>query len=153
TPYAVVAKHWIDASDTRVRSNEPPPERWWTVLNDPMLNGLIQEAVSQNLTLRAAGMRILEARYQRAIVIGSLFPQTQDAFASYTHTRVSESEGPVQHNPFDTWRMGFELAWELDFWGRFRRAIEAADADLDASVADYDGALVTLLADVATNYV
>src|SRR5262249_15314181 len=54
---------------------------------------------------------------------------------------------------FSQWDFGFGLAWELDFWGRFRRAIESADRNLDASVADYDDVLVTLLSDVATNYV
>src|SRR5207302_3517719 len=51
------------------------------------------------------------------------------------------------------WAAGFNLSWELDFWGRFRRAVETANANLDASVEDFDDALVTLLADVATNYV
>src|SRR5262249_41462412 len=128
-------------------------EAWWTQLNDPTLNELVEAALRQNLTLRAAGLRILEARYQRAIAIGFFFPQQQDVFGSYAHERVSESRGEIQHNPFDTWRTGFSLAWELDFWGRFRRAIEAADADLDASVADFDAAVVTLLGDVAANYV
>src|SRR5262249_6924060 len=54
---------------------------------------------------------------------------------------------------FDQWNLGFNLAWELDFWGRFRRAIESDAASLDASVANYDDVLVTLLGDVAANYV
>ncbi len=54
---------------------------------------------------------------------------------------------------FDRWDNGFNLSWELDFWGRFRRAVEANEAELDASVEDYDDVLVTLLGDVATNYV
>ena len=54
---------------------------------------------------------------------------------------------------YDQWNFGFNLAWELDFWGRLRRAIAAADDQLDASVADYDQVLVTLLGDVASNYV
>ena len=53
----------------------------------------------------------------------------------------------------DSWNYGFNLQWELDFWGRFRRAIAAADDNLDASVADYDGVLVTMLGDIAQNYV
>ena len=54
---------------------------------------------------------------------------------------------------YDQWNFGFNLAWELDFSGRLRRAIAAADDQLDASVADYDQVLVTLLGDVASNYV
>src|SRR5262249_16945973 len=56
-------------------------------------------------------------------------------------------------NNFSDWQAGFSLSWELDFWGRFRRAIEAANANLDASVENYDAALATRLADGATNYV
>jgi NodT family efflux transporter outer membrane factor (OMF) lipoprotein len=71
---------------------------------------------------------------------------------------VSNSLGTVPRsqlptNFFSQWTAGFNLSWELDFWGRFRRAIESASANLDASVENYDAALVTLLADVATNYV
>ena len=54
---------------------------------------------------------------------------------------------------YPQWNMGFGLNWELDFWGRFRRAVESNAAGLDASVADFDDVLVTLLGDVATNYV
>jgi NodT family efflux transporter outer membrane factor (OMF) lipoprotein len=54
---------------------------------------------------------------------------------------------------YGQWEYGFNLSWELDFWGRYRRAVEAADATLDASVENYDAVLVTLLGDVATNYV
>ena len=60
--------------------------------------------------------------------------------------------GAPVSNYFSDWQTGFNLSWELDFWGRFRRNIESANADLDASVEDYDAALVTLLADVAANY-
>ena len=60
--------------------------------------------------------------------------------------------GPPVYEFFSDWQTGFNLSWELDFWGRFRRNIESANADLDASVEDYDAALVTLLADVAANY-
>src|SRR5205814_9746480 len=61
--------------------------------------------------------------------------------------------GNVFTNFFSDWTAGFNLSWELDFWGRFRRSIESANANLDASVENFDDALVTLLADVATNYV
>src|SRR5439155_10552189 len=56
-------------------------------------------------------------------------------------------------NFYSDWTAGFNMSWELDFWGRFRRGIESANATLDASLENYDAALVTLLADVATNYV
>src|SRR5262249_46138364 len=120
-------------------------------------NDLICFAYRQNLTLREAGFRVLAARAQLGIAIGELFPQFQDATASFTQTALSrETASGTQSlgRPFfPTWQYGFGLAWELDFWGRFRRAIESANDSLDASVEDYDDVLVTLLSDVATNYV
>jgi NodT family efflux transporter outer membrane factor (OMF) lipoprotein len=145
-PTALVAKQWIDAADVRVRSQSDDLSRWWMVFNDPVLNNLIACAYRQNLTLREAGYRVLESRYQLAIAKGEIFPQLQTASGSYRRSGASQFFS-------DNWNFGFSLAWELDFWGRFRRAIAAADDQLGASVADYDDVLVTLLSDIATNYV
>jgi NodT family efflux transporter outer membrane factor (OMF) lipoprotein len=145
-PPAPVASAWIDAADRRVHTQCDDLAGWWTLFDDPVLNGLIAEANAQNLTLRQAGFRILQARAQLAFTVGNVFPQTQTATGGYRRFGVGNAF-------FDQWNFGFNLAWELDFWGRFRRAIIAAEATLDASVADYDAVLVTLLGDVATNYV
>jgi NodT family efflux transporter outer membrane factor (OMF) lipoprotein len=145
-PPAPVAPAWIDAGDRRVHTESDDLAGWWTVFDDPTLNGLIAEANGQNLTLREAGFRILQARAQLAFTVGNVFPQTQTATGGYRRFGVGNAF-------FDQWNFGFNLAWELDFWGRFRRAIQAAEATLDASVADYDAVLVTLLGDVASNYV
>jgi NodT family efflux transporter outer membrane factor (OMF) lipoprotein len=154
-PPAPVASDWIDAADVRIRTDSDDPTQWWTVFNDPVLNSLICDAYQQNLTLRQAGMRVLQARAQQRIAVGEFFPQTQKAFGAYT--RNAESREVANRNVstqfFDQWDLGFHLAWELDLWGRFRRAIEAANANLEASVEDYDDVLVTLLGDVAANYV
>jgi NodT family efflux transporter outer membrane factor (OMF) lipoprotein len=155
-PPAFVAEQWIDASDRRIRSETDDISHWWAVFNDPVLNNLVQSTYQQNLTLREAGFRVLEARAQRGIAVGLLFPQTQVANGGYTRTGVSVNVANRVATPqrwFDTWAAGFGLAWELDFWGRFRRAIESANAELDASVENYDAVLVTLLGDVATEYV
>lgn len=155
-PPAAVAEHWIDAADVRVRSESTTDSQWWTVLNDPVLNDLIQTAYRQNLTLREAGFRVLEARAQLGIAVGSLFPQSQQAQGEFMQIALSAKEANRQFTPqrfFSQWTYGFGLAWELDFWGRFRRAIEAADDTLDASVENYDDVLVTLLGQVATAYV
>jgi NodT family efflux transporter outer membrane factor (OMF) lipoprotein len=154
-PPAPAADHWIDAADVRVRKETDDLSRWWTVFNDPVLNALICDAYLQNLTLRQAGCRVLEARAQQAVTVGELFPQTQQATGDLQ--RVAEStKVPNRQNvraPFySEGSYGFNLAWELDFWGRFRRAIESANDLLEASVEDYDAVLVTLLGDVATSY-
>jgi NodT family efflux transporter outer membrane factor (OMF) lipoprotein len=155
-PPAPVAQHWIDANDKRVRSEEADDSHWWTVFNDPTLNELVQTAYGQNLTLREAGYRVLEARAQLGISIGEFFPQTQVMNGDVRSHGVSTNVANRVATPtrwFGQWDYGFGLAWELDFWGRFRRAIEAADDTLDASVENYDDVLVTLVGDVASTYV
>jgi outer membrane protein TolC len=125
-----------------------------TVFNDPQLNGLIATASQQNLTLRIAGTRILQAQAVRGIAGGSLFPQVQQSFGGYNRVQISETIANSPPNKiFDQWATGFNLSWELDFWGRFRRGIESADAALDAIVEGYDNVLVLLLSDVASTYV
>jgi NodT family efflux transporter outer membrane factor (OMF) lipoprotein len=146
-PAAPVAENWIDAAtDSRVRNDRDDLAGWWTVLGDPKLNYLVENAYRQNLTLREAGFRILAARAQLGFAVGNVFPQFQTADGSFTRFGVADQF-------FDQWTFGFNLGWELDFWGRFRRAVRAAEATLDASVENYDGVLVTLLADVSNNYV
>ncbi len=155
-PPAAVAPDWIDATDVRVSKDPEELSRWWTVFNDPVLNALICDAYRQNLTLREAGFRVLQARAQLGVARGEFFPQTQAATGSFNQKAVSVEVANRNATPdrfFGTWSYGFGINWELDFWGRFRRAIESADDQLDASVADFDDALVTMLGDIATNYV
>jgi len=162
-PAAPVAPDWIERGNPQLEGQPQDACLWWTALNDPVLDNLIVMAYQQNLTLREAGLRVLEARAQRAIAAGNLFPQLQQAFGQYVRTQQSLNALPtggalppgmaLVERSFDLWSTGFDAAWELDFWGRFRRAIEAADADLDASVDNYDAVLVCLIAEVAAAYV
>jgi NodT family efflux transporter outer membrane factor (OMF) lipoprotein len=157
-PPVAVAPDWIDASDKRVRKGTDDLSQWWKAFDDPVLDDLICSAYKQNLTLRQAGMRVLEARAQLGIAVGTFFPQNQAMTGSYQREALSGKTanrglGTSQQFFFSQWSFGFTLAWELDFWGRFRRAIESAGANLDASVEDYDDVLVTLLSDVAIAYV
>src|SRR5262249_46408677 len=76
-PRAPVAQRWIDADDKRVRSETEDDSHWWTVFNDPALSDLVQYAYRQNLTLREAGYRVLQARAELGVAVGELFPQTQ----------------------------------------------------------------------------
>ena len=160
-PAGPVSEHWIDYADSRVISQPQNNWAWWSTFNDPILNELIQAASQQNLTLRQAGFRVMEARALDAYARGNLFPQSQTAFGGYNRNLLSEQVGftggggglPGISREFSVWQFGTQFAWELDFWGRFRRSIEAADAQLDASVEDYDDVLVILIADVAAAYV
>jgi NodT family efflux transporter outer membrane factor (OMF) lipoprotein len=175
-PPAPVAEEWIEAKNAKVRSGQQ--ERWWEVFEDPTLSALVQKAYGDNLSLRSVGVRVLEARAQQAIAVGGVFPQLQQATASYSRVGLSRNmandptalvpalsstpssaairvlnPAEIPTNWYSDFNAGFTMSWELDFWGRFRRSIESANANLDASVENYDSALVTLLADTATNYV
>ncbi len=155
-PAAPVAESWIDAADQRLRSESSSYAQWWTAFHDPVLNDLVQSAYEQNLSLREAGFRVLQARAQLGVARGEWFPQEQAHVGGYSADGMSVNTANrhlTQERWFGQWDYGFSLAWELDFWGRFRRAIEASEATLDASVEEFDDVLVTLLGDVAANYV
>jgi NodT family efflux transporter outer membrane factor (OMF) lipoprotein len=120
--------------------------RWWQhAFADPVLDQLIQQALQNNLTLRSAGLRVLQSQQQLAIAIGNQYPQQQQISAKAQR----EQENGTRSNDYD---VGFNLTWELDFWGRFQRQIESASANLDVSVANYDEAMVSLVAQVAQSY-
>lgn len=156
TPSAQTAEHWIDADNPRIKNLEGDNAHWWTAFNDPTLDYLVTSAASENLTLKTAGCRILEARAERGIAGGNLFPQQQGASGGYSRNALGNgyplNQFPLGHY-YDNTTVGFNAAWELDFWGRFRRAIEAADANLDAQCASYNNVLVLLQAEVAANYI
>src|SRR5438132_9437071 len=117
-PPAPVAQNWIDAADPRVRKDSDDLAKWWTVFHDPVLDRLICSAYQQNLTVREAGFRVLEARAQLGIAVGEIFPQTQNAYGTYTRTAISRqtagSGAAIRQRFFSTWDFGFNLACELD---------------------------------------
>jgi NodT family efflux transporter outer membrane factor (OMF) lipoprotein len=147
---------WLETADQRVSTQPANYRDWWHAFNDPVLDSLINSAYRQNLPLRQAGVRVLEARAQLGIARGNLFPQTQQATGSLNFYRFGEGQPESLFTPqqsFFSSSLGGAASWELDFWGKFRRAIESADASLLASIADYDNTLVTLTADVANAYI
>lgn len=153
-PSAPVADGWIAGDLEGIAPAAEPIGRWWDSFDDPALAALVVEAWDRNPSLQAAGVRVLEAQARRGIAIGTLFPQTQSAFGGYRRIVASENTPvPPPDRSFDEFLAGFDVAWELDVWGRFRRGIESADAEVLAAVADYDDVLVSLLAEVAANYI
>jgi NodT family efflux transporter outer membrane factor (OMF) lipoprotein len=153
-PTAPVAKHWVGPATTQVSTDTSQQADWWKSFNDPVLDKLIETAYHQNLTLQVAGLRVLEARANRGIAVGQFFPQLQQLNGSYSHNGVSRNDPiAVRNRYFDSTSAAFDVGWELDVWGKFRRGIESSDASLYSSVMNYDDALVTLVADVATTYV
>lgn len=166
-PKAALSPNWLDAKDSRVKTGPAQYRDWWKAFNDPVLDRLIDQAYHGNLSLGIAGIRVLEARAQLGIAVGRLYPQTQQASGSVQRIRASErsqqagllqalpSAAPSVSGLFDYWQdqVGLNASWEIDFWGKFRRAVESADASLFATVADYDSVLVSLTADVTNSYI
>jgi len=157
-PKTQVNDAWIGESERVVKRDTAVDAAWWKVFDDPILVDLVADAYRNNLELRAAGVRVLRAMAQRNVTWGNLWPQSQDLKGSYARDRASETfaaEGfpfPLA-NYWTTWSTSFDTSWELDFWGKIRRSIEAADAQVDASVANYDNVMVSLIAEVAATYV
>jgi len=154
-PPVTVSQKWLDSADQRVTTSTEEYRAWWRVFNDAALDRLIEAAYRENLSLRLAGVRVLEARAQLGIATGQLYPQTQQAFGSVEKIRLSQrgpEAAPGREFSYSQSELGVTASWELDFWGKFRRAIESADADLLASIADYDNTLVSLTGDVANFY-
>ena len=154
TPKAPTAEGWVEGKNPQLKTETEEKAEWWKVFNDPVLDKLVGMAYSQNLTLRTAGLRVLEARAQRGVKVGEFFPQVQQATGEYQRINLSRKTAGGSPNPFsNNWAYGADASWELDVWGQFRRGIESADASLYSWVFNYDDALVTLVSDVATAYV
>jgi NodT family efflux transporter outer membrane factor (OMF) lipoprotein len=153
-PPAPVAANWTQSRNSAVDSKRQDYRNWWTVFDDPVLTRLIGLAYRQNLDLRTAGVRVLEARAQLGVAIGEFYPQQQTVAASVSYNRLPISL-PYNLSSNTYWSDIFtaQAAWELDVWGKLRRGIESADYAFLASVADYDDVLVSLTGDVASDYV
>lgn len=123
---------------------------WWTTLKDPQLSGLIEKAATGNLDLKKAMARVREARASRLVTRADYFP-TLDASGSATRSYSSTDSDSDRTNDF--YGAGFDAAWELDIFGGVRRSVEAASADLEAVQEDLHDVLVSLLGEVAMNYV
>jgi NodT family efflux transporter outer membrane factor (OMF) lipoprotein len=154
-PTAPQATDWLESEDPQIKSEQADFSQWWTVFNDPVLNRLIEAAYQQNYTLQTAGIRILEARAQLGIAIGFQYPQTQRATGDAAAQRTSKNLPNTRNSErfayiYDT---GFDVAWEMDIWGKFRRAIQSEMANLEATIANYDDFLVTLTSEVARTYI
>jgi len=154
-PNAPVPAQWQEGDSAVVTPQPAEQIRWWDVFRDPILGKLIEIAYQNNYSLKVAGLKVLEARAQLGVAVGYLYPQVQQANGGLTYTSASKNAANTAAGDLSFWEYnaGASVGWELDFWGKFRRSIEAADANLLASVAGYDNALVLLVAQVADTYV
>src|SRR5688572_21403161 len=152
-PETKLPQQWLDQPGAVVLREDPDLAHWWRRLDDPVLNGLVERAAAGSLDLRAALARIREARALRGISSSERWPNV-DLAASYR--RLDDSE----NTPFgsfaeerDLHDVHLDASWELDLWGRVRRSVEAADAELAATIEDARDVQVSVAAEVALAYV
>jgi multidrug efflux system outer membrane protein len=154
-PEVPVPPTWRQADQAGVSAGIAPVADWWRTFQDPVLDRLIERAVAANLDLKIATARVREARALRGISAADRVPTVT---ASGTAARVRESENvPTRPPGVDVengfYQVGLDASWELDFWGRVRRSVEAADATVEAAEDARRDVLVILLAEVARNLV
>lgn len=131
-------------------SRQPSYAQWWTQLNDPTLTGLVNEALRKNPDVKIAGLRLLESRAQLGIAESLLGPQAIVGDGEVLRTGQvidGRTSGTTRYSA------GFNLGWEIDFWGKFQRGVESADANYFAVLAQYDDIQVLMAAQVALLYV
>ncbi len=153
TPETATPTNWtssISSGLSTAAADTNQLAQWWTVFNDPVLSDLIEQARACNLDLRQAEARVRAARAQRGIAKAALFP-TIGANGSASRTRSSEEAGSGSTSDF--YSAGFDASWELDIFGGKRRALESATASWQASEESLRDVQVSLLAEVALNYV
>ena len=160
-PNPSVPKQWSSTLSSPENPAQTSAEAWWTAFNDPILNQLIRDALVENLDLKQALLRVKDARTQRWITITAGLPsltakssETQrfNNFPTGSQTTSGSSVG-AGSQVMNIFQMGFDAQWELDIFGGERRAIEAADANIDSEIENSRQILVTLLAEVARNYI
>jgi NodT family efflux transporter outer membrane factor (OMF) lipoprotein len=164
SPPVTAGADWNEARQEGVGAGAADLARWWTVFDDPLLNSLTERAVQSNFDLRIAEARIREARGALGVAGADLWPNV-DVSGSYSRNRSSENavgspaQGAVvapatgRRLESDLFRTGFDSGWEVDIFGGVRRRIEAAQANVEASIENRRDVLVTLLGDVAKNYI
>jgi len=141
--------HWQGSNYDGLKAgetNEDVLSRWWTILNDPVLEELEARAVKGNLDLKAAKSRLREARALKNIRHAGLFPSLDSSASAMKYRDSSTGE----NNLFSA---GFDAIWEMDIFGGKRRAIEAAKADVNASHEALHNVMVSLTAEIGMNYI
>jgi multidrug efflux system outer membrane protein len=144
----------LPASLGVAQSATPAPQRWWAIFNDPVLEQLVDEALVKNRDLRIAAHRIEQSRAQLGITRADQFPDA-GIEGSRGRTRSSQlGSFPLPPEAIETNsnRLVLRASWEIDFWGKYRRATEAARAELAASEAGRDAVRASLIGDVARGY-
>lgn len=149
------SEHWSSASIEQVIQIDVQPDarQWWRVFGDENLEQLIAAADANNGDLKIAALRVIEARAQLGIALAGRYPQVQQANADVLYSARKRSDGfNTRSGAYFQYGLGYSIGWELDFWGRFSRAIESADASFFAAQANREDALVLVHAQLADTY-
>lgn len=146
---------WSVQQDPALARAQADLSRWWQLFGDPLLDSIVSRAHASNPGLEIAALRVLEARAQLAIADSLKYPQSQvlSGDASYVNPPRSDLLELLDVDDFWQFSFGGSVVWELDFWGRYRRAAEAAQAAWLASEEAYNQSLALLTAQVVTAYV
>jgi NodT family efflux transporter outer membrane factor (OMF) lipoprotein len=158
-PKVQTPAHWTQA--TTAQAKAPRLDDWWKTFNDPVLNRLIQDAITSNLDVKLAESRIREARADYIGTIAAGLPNfnaRSNIMRRRNNANIATSGTGggtfgVGNQIINIFQSGFDASWELDFFGAVRRAVEAADANLESEEESRHDALVTLLGEVARNYI
>ncbi len=159
-PQVATPEHWSEPLAGGETNGAAPLAAWWEEFHDAELDSLIQRAVGANLELRIAQERVREARGQYGITAANLWPSA-DLSGSYARTGTSRHQPVLGSLPIppnvqfenDLYQAGFDASWELDVFGGQRRATQAARSEVEASEYGKAAVLMTLLGDVARNYI
>ncbi|HWK45245.1 MAG TPA: efflux transporter outer membrane subunit [Stellaceae bacterium] len=143
---------WTEAQPEQRKAAAERLRAWWASFQDPLLDRLIAQAIADNDDIKIARQRLIQARAERAIAGSVDYPQIKGNAGRSNANSSTTVTYPPGIGQYHTWEMGFDASWELDIFGGTRRAEEAADAEIGASVQDRRGILVSLLAEVASDY-
>jgi multidrug efflux system outer membrane protein len=153
TPKTTVAESFANGAQTNLSTDKIVVD-WWRGFNDAELNQLVEQAIAKNQDLRIATANLREARALRRGVQFDLLPAVNGT-ASYTDTQFSRAalfNTPNVKRTEELYEAGFDATWELDLFGRVRRAVQASTADMQAVEADRRDVVVSLISEVARNY-
>jgi len=153
-PEVKINNNWSQQHDERIATETAPDITWWKAFNDPALDRLVDLAHRQNLSLQVAGLRIMESRARLGYAVGQQYPQFQAAVGDLSAVGLSKkaaNSAGADHS-YVNLQSGFDAIWEIDFWKKYAKGVSAEEAGYFGSVADYDNALVSIIAEVARNY-
>jgi NodT family efflux transporter outer membrane factor (OMF) lipoprotein len=143
---------WTHAGEKTRAAGVEDLRAWWKSFDDPMLDRLVDQAIAGNDDLKMARQRLVQARADRAIAASVDYPQIEATAGRYRSNASRTVDYPIGFGQYTTWEAGFDASWEIDVFGGTRRSVEAAEAEIGASVQDRRAVLVSVLSELASEY-